>query len=169
MALGIAKYNSCIGTIEGAYIGFKQMRRIKFKGEEKDVMMCQYLMESLITAMRVQRGEYIKANNMRSNDYGYAGWVNQFNAGFCSTIQNRLFEMCEERQDEADYQGGNALVVVSGRMAAVEEHFCEIQQSETTRGRATRYGSGRAAGRAAGERANLGRPLGGGAPRGRLK
>jgi hypothetical protein len=125
-----------------------------------DVEMARYLYEMIggtiaVECQRWQRSaDYQEAYSRRSASAS-------FKIGMASRISARLKQMALDLAPVAKSATGTALVVVKG--AAVAKAYAELglRLSSSRAGGSIRDGRGYAAGKAAGDRVNLSRPIAG--------
>lgn len=157
----IARANNC------RILQAKWSHTIHFIGFQSDRERCKLLFASL----QIQCARFAKRECPSTNDYGekldgwnkYV-WKRSFRFGFADTVGRRLREAMERTVKQEDRKsGGNSLLpVLADRKGQVERFF---EQTPHGKGRASNLQanwSGGAAGRRAGDRADLGQPRVGG-------
>lgn len=127
-------------------------KRYTFAGYRPDVEQAEWLMETVMTAAkggsRVYKGDRAKSD---------------FLAAFAVTVSRRISALCTELQEVRETQGSTALVVVkeANVRSYVEDLGVRLRDGRSG-GRSIHDAAAASAGRAAGERVGLGRPIGSG-------
>ena len=140
--------------------GLKGVRQVRMLGLPADCEMAKYLY--LLIAQAID-GE-VKAFAVKGYNAADTRRINQsFSVGMARRVRDRLEQMARELEPVAVTATGTALVVVKG--ALVEHAFAELglKMSRGSRGPQARDHGAYAAGRAAGDRVNLSRPISGAA------
>lgn len=139
-----------------------QKFKYNFVGLQSDVDFAMWLTETLTMFVQRELKNYIWSNNYTALEPSMKRRViNGFVHGCCSRINQRLKELTEQGKVHKT-DNGNALVVVKNEL--IERKMQELGlQLRDSRSRSTRiepnaYG----AGKAAGDRASFGRPVGSG-------
>lgn len=123
----------------------------KFQGEETDVEYAVWLAKRLRDDIRAQSAAFMGSRRERE----------LFRKGMASRLQGRMKQLRKERNAEYQAAGtGTALVVVTTKIALRDEEFGKQQTRRHPTNVFNRDAYG--AGRAAGDRASLNRPIGGG-------
>lgn len=119
MSLGIAKANDCVCTGVREYqIG----STFRYKGYKQDVLMCSLMQDYLIGAMDRSWEEFKKTADNKGKSASTS-----FKNGFAISIQHRLIELANEREDKfeslrisANVSTGSNLMVVKQKLVAEE-------------------------------------------------
>jgi hypothetical protein len=139
---------------------------VKILGLKADVEMARYLYGMLADAIRIEGEHYVvqfKADRWGASSAETKRVKQTFQVAMASRINSRLKEMAETANEVAKTSNGTALVVV--KEAAVDAAFAalNLRFGRSSRGLSMSGGHSAAnAGRAAGDRVNLSRPVGGG-------
>lgn len=131
-------------------------------GLKADTEMAKYLYEMLADTIARETRDYARANASHWSDAAHTRRMNQsFSVGMAQRISRRLREMAEAANAQAVTSTGTALVVVKDH--AVSGYFdgLGIKFSGSLSGPRARSQGAYEAGRAAGERVNLSRPVAG--------
>jgi hypothetical protein len=140
-------------------------------GLRDDVEMAKYLYDMINTAILSENGTYWKktlkpdpfmTNTMKRR----AIW--SFEVGMAGRINERLTEMARALDETAKTANGTALVVVKNPIVTKAFNELGIHLSRGRTGRSVADGASYSAGKEAGDRTNLNRPVGGFGERTRL-
>jgi len=124
MSIAVAQYNDCICD------GVRRNKRatFEFKGFKQDTLMANLMMDYLTQAMNRGWENFDKDADV----HGKAA-RSSFSTGFASVVQDRLFELCEERvrenQEQVNTTPGTALV--ADKMKAVSTEFGKQRTSRS--------------------------------------
>jgi hypothetical protein len=125
-------------------------------GTPQDLEMGEYLYEMCAEAMERGWSDYMEV-------HGYSmAKRSSFRQGFSSRVHRRLRELKEERDRRTMAATGTALVVLKDQLVTTEFAKQGVKLGKSAPQRAV-HGHAYQEGRAAGDRVNLERPLGGGA------
>jgi len=170
----------CIGAID-RYCGVKCWRsprwedgrwvyKLRILGLKPDAEMAKYLYELIMNVIHVEQEIWAKANLISGRQYALFNRreVYSFQQAMAGRIKERLSAMAGALDAIAKTASGTALVVVKAPI--VKQALTELQAREGGwKFRTVSMGGGgrgsldaRAAGRAAGDKVNLSRPVGGG-------
>ena len=133
-------------------------KKLRFFGLRADTEMAKYLSEMVSGAIRVECERYKRTDDYKASRGGRAA-TSAFRHGMAQRINARLHQMARATDKTAMTGSGTALVVVKG--AAVAEAFAKLDmhlRSSTSR-YSIRDGGAYGAGKAAGDRVNLSRPV----------
>ncbi len=134
-------------------------RRVRLFGLKADVEMARYLYEMIGGAVTVETRAFFKTPAWK-NSLNRRNACSSFQVGMTCRINARLQEMAAALAPIAKTANGTALVVVKG--ALVKEAFDALHlrfSSSSRSGMPAGDGGAYLAGRAAGERVNLSRPV----------
>jgi len=144
-----------------AYCGVRSWMRRKsgktvrvYLGLKPDVEMARYLYEAIAGAIRVELGVYQRQAGYRDRDE-----TASFQLGMATRINQRLLEMARELEPVAKTASGTALVVVRNAVVNAAYDALGLKFRGSYSGMSSRSSSARDAGRAAGNRVNLSRPI----------
>jgi hypothetical protein len=166
-SMGLIAFSSSVArglglqTLQSKHHSSRHTRYLHIIGHEGDVARAQMLITSLhlqmTTALRVWWSTYeLKANMMPAQQVNAK---RQFMASFGSAVEQRLVQRRREQEQETQAEttsGPSVALVLRDRKAEVDE-FMAARYQNLGRARGMQgSGHGRAEGRAAGQRANLG-------------
>lgn len=133
-----------------------------FVGVGPDAEMAQYLMKSLIAALRADTNRYMASQKREAHGFNRIA-RSSFEDGFAYRVEARLSELKREREERANQETSRALVTTKNQM--IESFMSQevgklvYKRTNTTRG-AQLNGAAYNAGRNAANNANLSRPVG---------
>lgn len=167
--LRMAPADYCLHGID-AYCGVKTWysksfghRLLKILGLKADVEMARYLYEMIAGAIKVETALFQKTKSWLWSDNRRTA-TSSFQVGMATRIENRLQEMARALEPSAKTASGTALVIVKN--AIVDQAFAEVsaglKRSRLSGGMVDGSSLAYGAGRAAGNRVNLSRPVSGG-------
>lgn len=131
-------------------------------GLADDTSMARYLYEMLATTIARETAHYTKYNRVPSRDAADTRRQNQsFSVGMAHRIARRLYEMAGAANATAVTSTGTALVVVKAHTVNAAFAALGLALSKGNTGPRAFSQAAYDAGRAAGDRVNLSRPLGG--------
>lgn len=176
MKTNMAPADYCLGGI-GKLCGVKiwyetrqGVRRLRLLGLKQDVEMASYLYKMIEGTIDVVHRAWARENlvSSKANAQYNRRAVSAYRVGMATRIDQRLHEMARDRDGTAKTGSGTALVVVKDQ--AVEAAFAKLGINLTSShmsGMSARDAAAYSAGKAAGDRVNLSRPVGAGpgAPR----
>lgn len=141
------------------YKGGKRMWRVI--GLKADTAMAKYLYEMLATT--IARETAVFRITLRNNDYpaNTRQLTQSFSVGMAHRISRRLREMADAANATAVTSTGTALVVVKDHTVSAAFDALGIKLSGSLGGPKARSAGAYTAGRAAGDRVNLSRPVAG--------
>lgn len=146
----------------------RSVRRLAIFGLKSDVEMARYLYQMVAATIRIEADRYIAANRPPRDPaltpaeqaHLTIAVSKSFQVGMGRRIGQRLHEMAQEANATAKTSSGTALVVVKNAVVADAYAALGLKLSGGLSGpRATNHAAWQA-GRAAGDRVNLGRPVG---------
>lgn len=139
-------------------------RVIRMLGLHGDTEMARYLYEMMAKTIERDSAAYIRTIRDRCHDATATRRYRQsYQIGMATRVNERLHQMAKERDAVAVTGTGTALVVVKGAMVADAWDRLGIKLGRATRGMGVRSYDAHSAGRAAGDRVNLSRPVSGAA------
>jgi hypothetical protein len=160
--LRFAPTDYCASGIE-RYCGIKiwyqkrcGVRRAIFFGLKSDVKMARYLYEMIAGTIKVQSAAYARSASCRDRDDPRG-----FRLGMAARIDERLSEMARAAEPVATTASGTALVVVKNAIVDAAYSDLHLKLRKSRLGGSLVSHRGYAAGKEAGNRVNLGRPVGG--------
>lgn len=164
-ATGISKYCGTKSWYE--YKNHKRMWRVI--GLKADTEIARYLYEMLASTIRIETDRFIRTNPVEKLDWKTPAEnahrtirVKQsFSVGMARRINGRLHEMARAAETKAKTSTGTALVVVKDHAVSGYFDTLGIKFSGSLDGPKAFSHSAYDAGRAAGNRVNLSRPVGG--------
>lgn len=170
-ATGISKYCGTKSWYE--YRHGKRMWRVI--GLRADTEMARYLYTMLASTIRIESDRFIRANPVEKlewktpaeNAHRTIKVKQSFSVGMARRINGRLHEMARAAEATAKTSTGTALVVVKDHAVGSYFDTLGIKFSGSLGGPKARHEDAYHAGREAGDRVNLSRPVGG-AAQGRL-
>jgi hypothetical protein len=144
------------------------VRRVKILGLKADTDMAGWLYTMLQTALESDWRAYKKTPAWRElTGGGKRSATQSFFVGMAVRINERLLELAEALEPVAKTASGTALVVIKNQL--VDAAFAELDlHFRKSRGLSIRDGGAYHAGKAAGDRVNLNRPIGAAAAARRL-
>jgi len=158
---------NAIAQFTGTKIWFNRSSKslgYSFFGQESDVLMAKYLYELVITAIDSETARFkksivwIESNNRK-------GASTSFQMGMVTRISQRLKQMAQENSNELNKaRGNNSLVVLKNQLvenAYNKQVGIKLRNSSATS--RTTDGHAYHAGKAAGDKVNLNRPVNNGA------
>lgn len=160
LALGIAKFTETVVTIKRERVNGVLVKKIVYSGFDADVqnavLLSDYLEQTLARCIKRYKAETGNTGRAASNS---------FSLGFALALQDRMFEMSKEMeqqspvttQDTPNASAGTSLVVCKQKMVAAEFGKQRIKQSRTH----VSDGSANNAGNEAGRNVNLNRQVSG--------
>lgn len=158
-----------VDTMIGRFTGTKAVGdkssgspKVAFIGERPDVELAVFLHDTIKRAIDAEWARYLKIVGRHRGK----GAKRSFELGMTSRLNSRLSELIAEREAVRD-QDCRALVVSKRQVvdAAVREFYPRLKR-RSSGGRRINNGDAYSAGREAGSRVGLGRPIGGGSSSG---
>lgn len=141
----------------------KSVRRVRILGLKNDVEMARYLYGMVASAIKSETERFASTNAAFGTDMRQAN--TSFQVGMARRVNTRLIEMARELAPVAKTGSGTALVVVKNAVVNEAYNKLNLKFSGGLSGMSARDGAAYSAGRAAGDRVNLSRPIGGAAQR----
>lgn len=139
-------------------------RRLVIFGLRSDVQMAKYLYQMIAASIRLETAKFAAANKDNWRDAAVTRKLNQsFQVGMARRVNQRLTDMAKDANATAKTSDGTALVVVKNAVVAEAYANLNLSFGRAPAGlRAFDHGAYHA-GRAAGDRVNLSRPVSGAA------
>jgi hypothetical protein len=165
-AKAVAPTDYCMKGIE-AYCGVKMWyhtdrqtgyRRARILGLKSDAEMARYLYEMIRGAIETETKSFHKTEIWLEN-HNRRSATSGFQVGMASRINARLHEMARALDPVAKTATGTSLVVVKGAVVKQAFDALGLKFKGHLGGMSTGSGGAYAAGRAAGDRVNLSRPV----------
>lgn len=147
----------------------KWVRKLVIFGLKSDVQMATYLYRMIASAIRVESDRHIQDNPVYHDD-----WLSpaqkahrtikvkqSFQVGMGRRLGQRLNEMAKAANATAKTSSGTSLVVVKSAMVKEAYEALGLKFGRASKGPSAYDDNAYLAGKAAGDRVNLGRPVGG--------
>lgn len=148
-----------------AYCGVKTwfhksagVRRLRIFGMKPDVEMARYLYELINAVVNVECARWQRTPEYL-NAYSRRSATGSFKLGMAIRINERLKQMAKDLAPVAKSANGTALVVVKGAVVEAAYAGLGLRLGVARQGASVRDSNGFNAGRSAGDRVNLSRPL----------
>ena len=158
---GVARFTNCKTWVSKSG-KFAPPGQIVFCGLPSDVQLADWLLGSLEAFVRSELVEFLMTDTtprgMRRRI------VNGFVTGCAGRISERLLALTQQSEAAAEAHGANSRALVVIKNAAIDEAMSGIRLRSRGTKRVSNAGA-EEAGRAAGERATFGRPVGSGGQR----
>jgi hypothetical protein len=149
---GVRSWMSRRNVIRDGYYRSHTVR--KFLGLRPDVEMARYLYTMIGAAISVELSRYQASRGFKSRTE-----TSSFQVGMARRINNRLLDMAEAAAPVAKTATGTSLVVVKNAVVEAAYASLGLKFSGSYTGMSASSGSAYSAGKAAGDRVNLSRPL----------
>jgi hypothetical protein len=162
---GIAKY---CGVKMWYSTDDTRVRRLTVFGLKSDVQMARYLYDLIVVCLKSEVHSFIRTVK-GSDGTRTKRAVASFTVGMCGRLNQRLVEMASALDSTAQTGSGTALVVVKNAVVTAAFAKLGLKFRGSLSGKSVRDVGAYMAGRAAGDRVNLNRPVAGGKPSGYLK
>lgn len=141
---------------------FKTTTQLRFLGLKADVEMARWLYSMIASAILSESNVYwyaaIKPNGLNAKTTRRA--ISAFGIGMATRINQRLIDMAKALEPDAKSANGTALVVVKGALVDAAFDKLGIHLQHRSGGGSVRDAGAYHAGKAAGDRVNLNRPVG---------
>lgn len=171
---GIEKYCGIRTWYSAVLVNDKKIRRLAILGLKADVEMSVYLYKIIETAIDretfyyQQSRDYQRLRGSRNARSDTKAATSSFQIGMASRINRRLVDMARELEPVAKTATGTALVVVKNQIVTQAFNDLGLNLKSFAGGMSAKSSNAYALGRAAGDKVNLLRPLGGNGKSARL-